>query len=339
LNIHDLPTPCLVVDRAVFDTNVAVMSEARPGLSLRPHVKAWKSTAIAAILARRGHTGFCAATPREVDGMAKAGLGDDLLLANEVIGDAAERLGRVGRDGAARVTLAVDSEATVLAAAAAGIREVLVDVDVGSFRCGCPPDDAGRLADLCRARGLHVRGVMGSEGPGRREMGEDKAEKVERAMAVLLEAHDRVGGDVISGGGTGTFDSNRWVTELQAGSFALMDRDYARLGGPFRPALHVLATIVSSNPAGGWAVANAGLKAIATDHGQPGVDGAHVLYVADEHTVFSPDASAATGAVEVGDRVRLLPGHIDPTVALHERMHVLDGDEVVDVWPVDLRGW
>src|SRR5687768_17742376 len=116
------------------------MAAALPGRRLRPHVKAFKTTALAGLMAARGHTGFTCATIREMEGMAAAGLGEDLLLANEVLD--ARRLGRLD----ARVTVAIDSEATLDAAASGGVREVLVDVNVGLPRCGCAPDAAGRLA-------------------------------------------------------------------------------------------------------------------------------------------------------------------------------------------------
>ena len=335
MKVHDLSTPALVVDVAALDHNIATMSAAWPGRSLRPHVKAWKCTALAARLADAGHLGFCCATVREVEGMAAAGLGVDLLLANEVVGRAAERLGRVARNTGARVTAAVDSDATVDAAADGGIGAVLIDVNVGMPRCGCDPGDAGRLAERARARGIEVRGVMGYEGHLMMESAEAKPDKVEAAMALLVRAHGDVGGDVLSGGGTGTYDTNHWVTELQAGSFALMDTDYGKLGSAFRQALHVHATVISATDK--WAVADAGLKAMAMDHGNPTVEGSKLWFVSDEHTTFSP---AEGGAMpRVGDRVRIVPSHIDPTIALHERMHLVDGEDVVDVWSVDLRNW
>lgn len=333
MNVSELTTPALVVDRAAFEHNVAEMSRALPGHRLRPHVKAHKSTALARRQADAGHLGFTCATIREVEGMAAAGLGHDLLLANEVVD--ARRLGAVVAAGA-RVTLAVDSDETVDAAAANGIREVLVDVDVGLPRCGCAPDDAGRLADRARARGLEVRGVMGYEGHA--NIVEDRAERaavVARSMELLLAAHDQVGGDVVSGGATLTYDANTWVTEVQAGSFVFMDTAYEPLGD-FRRALSVLATVLSVSP--GHAVCDAGLKSLAMDHGKPTIEGADVWIVSDEHVTFAvrPDGSP----VDVGQRIHVLPAHVDPTIALHEVIHAVGDDgEVVHRWPVDLRGW
>ena len=329
--LDQLPTPSLVVERSVFDANVAAMSAAWPGPSLRPHVKAFKSTAIARVLAGAGHEGFCTATVREMEGLAGAGLGRDLLLANEVLD--ASRLGRLV-DAGHRVTVAVDSGTTVAAAAAGGVTEVLIDVNVGLMRCGCEVADAGRLADEARAAGLEVRGVMGYEGRLMMVDGARKPAAVQASMELLLAAHARVGGDVISGGGTGTYAVNHWVTELQAGSYCLLDTDYARLETPFRIAVSVLATVVSVSTRG-WAVADAGLKAFGMDHGPPSWPGGEVVFVSDEHTTLvDPD-----GSLRVGDRVRLLPGHLDPTVARHERYWVVDGDDVVDCWPIDLRHW
>ena len=262
--------------------------------------------------------------------MARAGLGQDLLLANEVAD--ATRLGLLARAGA-RVTVAVDSEETVAAAARAGVPEVLVDVNVGLPRCGCRPEDAGRLADRARAAGLAVRGVMGYEGHvvGLEDR-KTRTEMLEDSMTKLMVAHDLVGGDVISAGGTGTYDLNRWATEIQAGSYALMDTAYAKLGLPFTQALTVLSTVISVSDK--WAVADCGLKALGMDHGNPSVEGAEVWFCSDEHLTFAPHAT-----LRVGDRIRVLPAHVDPTVAYHEHLYVVDGDEVVDRWDVDLRGW
>jgi D-serine deaminase-like pyridoxal phosphate-dependent protein len=334
MKVHEVATPALLVDLAAFDRNVATMAAAWPGQRLRPHVKAFKSTALARRLADAGHQTFCCATVREMVGMAEAGLGHDLLLANESLQLA--RLTPIVAAGEARITIAVDSDETVQAAAAAGIREVLVDVDVGLPRCGCDPDDAGRIADLARAKGLEVRGVMGYEGHLMREPGDTKADLVERSMALLNQAHDAVGGDVVSGGGTGTWDVNHWITELQAGSYCLMDTEYTPHASSFENALFAWTTVISRS-AKGWGVLDAGLKAFGMDHGDPQVvDAGDCWFVSDEHITFGV-AEGVT--VAVGDKVRVLPAHVDPTVSQHERLHVIDGDDVVDVWEVDLRGW
>jgi D-serine deaminase-like pyridoxal phosphate-dependent protein len=332
--VADLSTPSLVVDTVAFARNLDTMTAALPGPRLRPHVKAHKCTELAREQHRRGHANFTCATPREMVGMARAGLGADLLLANECVD--AERL-RAMVDTGARVTVAVDSEATVDAAATAGIREVLVDVNVYMPRCGCSPEDAPRIADRARSAGLEVRGVMGYEGHAVliADRGE-RAATTEKAMQRLAQAAERVGGPVISAGGTGTYDVNELATEIQAGSYALMDRDYCKLDLPFTRALAVTATVIHAGDK--WSVADCGLKALGMDHGDPAIDDADVLFCSDEHVTFVPHAR-----LQVGDRVLVWPAHIDPTIAYHERMHLADGPglgaSVVDSWSVDLRGW
>ena len=306
------------------------MADTLPGNRLRPHVKAHRCTELAKHQAAAGHSGFTCATVREMEGMVRAGLGHDLLLANEVVD--ATRLGVLARAGA-RITVAVDSEATIDTAARAGLSEVLIDVNVGLPRCGCLPEDAGRLADRARAAGLTVRGVMGYEGHivGLEDRSA-RAAMLEDAMGHLVSAAGEVGGGVISAGGTGTYDLNSWATEIQAGSYALMDTAYGKLGLPFAQALSVLSTVISVSAS--WAVADCGLKAFGMDHGNPALEGAEVWFCSDEHLVFAP-----ASPFRVGDRVRVIPAHVDPTVAYHESLFLVDGDEVVDRWEVDLRGW
>jgi len=352
MRIQDLTTPALLLDLDVLERNISTMAALLPGARMRPHVKAHKTTAIAKRQHAAGHRGFCCATVREMEGLAAAGLGEDLLLANEVLD--ARRLGALDSLGA-RVTLAVDSPETIAAAFDGGVREVLIDVNVGLPRCGCAPEDAGRLADLARSKGLEVRGVMGYEGHIMGVADREKREAgCEKSMQLLLRAHADVGGDVVSAGGTGTHDCNTWASEIQAGSYVLMDTAYAELALPFEQAFHVYSTVISLSP--GFAVADCGLKSLGMDHGNPAIvgvkggevggakggeaGGGKVWFCSDEHITFAP-----AGKCSVGDRIRVIPAHVDPTVAYHERFHVVRGgevdevDEVIDEWAVDLRGW
>lgn len=222
--------------------------------------------------------------------MAAAGLGDDLLLANETIAPA--RLAALAvAQHAARITVAVDSPETIDAAAAAGLAEVVVDVNIGLPRCGCQPDEAGHLADLARSSGLVVRGTMGYEGHLMAVF--DRAEQRARtqvAIDVLLRAHDQVDGELVTAGGTGTYDIHPPHVEVQA---------------------------------------------LGMDHGNPTIDQADVWFCSDEHVTFVPH----TGVIAVGERVQVVPAHIDPTVAMHEVAWLVRGHEVIDRWPIDLRGW
>ena len=332
MNIYELSTPALLIDADALDHNLAAMAAVLPGSRLRPHVKAHKCTALASAQRARGHHAFTCATAREVIGMAAAGLGDDLLLANEIV-DPHRLAAMAALQDHALVTVAVDSNETVDAAAAAGIRYVLIDVNVGLPRCGCKPSDAGHLADRARGRGMVVRGVMGYEGhlmamPDRTE----QRRKVGEAMDKLMVASLLVGGDIISAGGTDTHDLHEQVTEIQAGTYALMDTYYGGRGHPFVQACFVLGTVISATDT--YAVADAGLKTQGMDHGNPSIEGATVRRLSDEHINFEPAARPA-----IGDRVKIIPAHIDPTMAMHEAAWVIRGDEVIDRWPIDLRGW
>jgi D-serine deaminase-like pyridoxal phosphate-dependent protein len=191
------------------------------------------------------------------------------------------------------------------------------------------------MADQARRAGLEVRGVMGYEGhlmmvadPSQRR------DQVAAAMELLMQARADVGGDVVSAGGTGTFDlhADNGVTEVQAGSYVLMDSHYGQLDLPFEQALHVVGTVISVGD--GFAVADVGLKALGMDHGNPTIDGGKVWFCSDEHVTFTPDEPLA-----VGDRVRVIPAHVDPTMAMHAALWLVRGDEVIDRWPIDLRGW
>ncbi|MEY2975576.1 MAG: hypothetical protein RIR49_1996 [Actinomycetota bacterium] len=344
MDLDGLATPALVVDADALDANLTVMAARLPGRRLRPHVKAHKCTALAARQVEHGHDTFTCATPREMVGMAA--IGRDLLLANEVLDIGRLRaVAEAGERHGVTMTVAVDSPETVRAAAAGGIGSVVVDVNVGLPRCGVAPEEAGRIADAARAAGLTVRGVMGYE--GHLQMVADVAERAEQvaaAMRLLRRAHDLVGGDLVSAGGTGTHDLHvldlddpAGVTEVQAGSYALMDSQYSTLDQGFAQALTVLGTVVSVTPGTdrrGWAVADVGLKALGMDHGDPTIEGARVWFCSDEHITFSCDPLPS-----VGDRVRVVPAHVDPTMARHRDLWLVRGSSVVDRWAIDLRHW
>jgi len=363
VRLGDLPTPALVVDAGAFARNLDTMADTRPGPSLRPHVKAHKCTSLAARQVAMGHHTFTCATPREVVGMIDAGVGTDVLLANETLDRSRlHSMSEAQRRSGATVIVAVDSAETIDAAASSGITGVLVDVNVGLPRCGCAPDAATGLAQHARSLGMVVRGVMGYEGhlmavPDR----ESQRAKVLESMTTLVDTFDRVVEaldhdprcTIVSAGGTGTFDLYdtehpvlSCVNEVQAGSYALMDTHYSALDLPFEQALFVVGTLISSTgdpgSPGSWSVIDVGLKSLGMDHGNPSIDGASVWFCSDEHTTFAFDDRARP---TLGSRVLVRPAHVDPTVALHETMYLVDdvnlGDDasVLETWPVDLRGW
>jgi len=271
--------------------------------------------------------------------MAAAGVGQDYLLANEVVDP--NRLSALAKvSQSARVTIAVDSETTVMAAARAGLRDVLIDVNVGLPRCGIAPALAGQLADFARTQKLNVHGVMGYEGHLMMIDGHEKRkQRVAESMQLLARAAQDVGGEIISAGGTGTFDlhDETCINELQAGSYALMDTHYAKLNLPFDQSCFVLGTVISKST--DWLVIDVGLKSLGMDHGNPSVQGFDVMFCSDEHTTLAPKKDSVNKNVSVGDKLRVIPAHIDPTMSMHELAFLVRGDEVIDSWPIDLRGW
>ncbi len=271
--------------------------------------------------------------------MATVGVGEDYLLANEVVDhDRLSALAKVSQS--VRVTIAVDSELTVQAASRAGLRDVLIDINVGLKRCGVAPELAGQLAHFARKQKMTVRGVMGYEGHLMMIDGHDKRkQRVEKSMQLLARAAEDVGGEIISAGGTGTFDmhDSTCINELQAGSYALMDTHYAKLNLPFDQSCFILGTIISKS--NGWLVIDVGLKSLGMDHGNPSVSGYDVMFCSDEHTTLVPNTEQAESEVSVGDKLRVIPAHIDPTMAMHELAYLVRGEEVIDAWSIDLRGW
>lgn len=345
VRVSDIPTPALLVVDAALERNLATMSRALPGDRLRPHVKAHKSSDLARRQRDNGHPGFTVATIREAEVLHGAGLGQDVLLANEILD--ARRIGALVDDGA-RVTVAVDSIETIDAAFAGGVKEVVIDVNVGLPRCGCRPEEAGGLAGVARSRRLEVRGVMGYEGHLMGvEDGVQRLASLADSMAGLAAAHELVGGELVSSGGTGTYADHVTLavaSEVQAGSYALMDSAYAKLGLPFEQALWLLGSVISTSRQG-WAVANIGLKSHGMDHGDPLLPSRPVWFLSDEHAVFANDAATGSSGdvVRVGDRVSFIPAHVDPTVAMHEQLWLVEGtgddDRVLARWPVDMRNW
>lgn len=319
---------------------------------LRPHFKAHKTPEIARRqLAAGSCTGITCATVREAEVVAE--FCDDILIANQVIGE--EKAGRVAALAARGIDIkvAVDSVegADQLSAAAAHAGAeigVLVDLNVGMPRCGLPPGEpAVALArHVTRTRGLVLRGVMGYEGHA---VGIPDRAKREAAALAAMEGliataqafrADGLPCEIVSAGGTGTFDITgriQGITEIQAGSYVLMDTAYGKLDIPFEQAFWAVGTVISRTSPG-LCVTDTGLKSVTEDHGNPEVrdiDGASVLFLSDEHaSITLPQDST----VHVGDRVMLVPSHIDPTMNLHDVIYALDGDSVVGTWPISARG-
>jgi D-serine deaminase-like pyridoxal phosphate-dependent protein len=352
--LADIPTPALVLDAAGMERNIQRLADFyRDGPTrLRPHFKAHKTPEIAKRqLAAGSVTGLTCATVNEAE--VVSGFCDDILIANQVIGeDKVARVAEIASRGI-DMKIAVDS-ATGLAQVAQAAQErgtevgVVVDINVGMPRCGVAPEDAAELAQRAAGeKGVQLCGLMGYEGHAVGIPERDKREHVAKgAMDRLLAAVSAVRdaglpAEIVSAGGTGTYDITGridGITEIQAGSYVLMDTAYARLDIPFEQAMWVLGTVIS-RPSPTLCVTDSGHKACTEDHGNPdvhSVEGADLLFLSDEHAsiTLQPDSG-----IVVGDRIMLTPSHIDPTINLHDTFYVLDGENVVDIWPITARGY
>jgi len=351
--IADIPTPALLVDVPAMERNIRRMAAffADGPCRLRPHFKAHKTPEIARRqLAAGSCVGLTCATVSEAE--VAAAFCDDILIANQVLGPGkAERVAALARR--IDIKVAVDSptgldDIAAAARAAGATVGVLVEVAAG-FRCGVAPgEETVALArTVAETEGVALRGLMGYEGHA---VGlEDRASRetsAGSAMQRLLSSVRMVREaglpcEIVSAGGTGTYDITgrlEGITEIQAGSYVLMDTAYAKLDLPFERALSLLGTVLS-RPSPTMCVADCGHKSCTMDHGNPavkGIEGASVTVLADEHALISlpPDCP-----VKPGDRIELWPSHIDPTINLHDALYAVEGETVIGVWPVTARGY
>jgi D-serine deaminase-like pyridoxal phosphate-dependent protein len=357
----EIDTPALVLDLDAFEYNLDRMAALLEptGTRLRAHAKTHKSPVIARLQMARGAVGQCVQKVAEAEILAWGGI-PDILVSNEVVG--AAKLARLAAlSKIARVAVCVDDAAQVAAAEAAaeqaGTRlSVLVEIDVGAARCGVAPGpDAVALAKLIAAsRHLRFGGLQAYQGSAQHKR---TIEERRKAIGVASDGARRTveqlrqqGLDcpIVGGGGTGTFAleaSSGVYTEIQAGSYAFMDADYARnldeSGAPigtFRHALFVLATVMSTAQSG-IAVLDAGHKAVSIDSGMPTLwQRPDIAYVgaSDEHgkLTFGPE----TEAPKCGEKLRLVPGHCDPTVDRYDWYVGVRNGRVECLWPVAARG-
>jgi 3-hydroxy-D-aspartate aldolase len=358
---EDIDTPALVIDLDAFEFNLDTMAAllAPTGVKLRAHAKTHKSPVIAKLQIARGAVGNCVQKVAEAEILAWGGV-PDILVTNEIIGSAKlARLCALSR--IAKVGVCADDAGQVAAieaaAADAGIRmTVLVEIDVGASRCGVAPGPeavalAARIAD---SKHLIFGGLQAYHGsaqhkrtpPERRAMIAGAVDASRRTVEQLRQRGLEC--PIVGGAGTGTFqiESQSGIyTEMQAGSYIFMDADYARnldeSGAQvttFRHALFVLASVMSATRPG-LAVVDAGHKAVAVDSGLPTVwrrpDIAYVS-ASDEHGKL--DVASETASPKVGEKLRLVPGHCDPTVDKFDwYVGVRDG-RVESLWPVAARG-
>ncbi len=356
-----IDTPALLLDLDAFEYNLDTMAAhiAGSGAKLRAHAKTHKSPVIAARQMARGAIGQCVQKVAEAEILAWGGV-PDILVSNEVVGR--QKLARLAAlSGIARVAVCTDDAAQVAmlaeAAEAAGQRlSVLVEIDVGAGRCGVAPGpDAVALAQrIAASPHLRFGGLQAYHGSAQHLRRPDQRQAAIAAAAEgarrTVEQLRQVGLDcpIVGGAGTGTFAleaASGVYTELQAGSYCFMDADYARnldaAGQPvatFRHALFVLAGVMSAARPG-IAVLDAGHKAVPTDSGPPLVwQRPDLTYVSasDEHGTLA--CASETAAPKPGEKLRLVPGHCDPTVDRYDWYVGLRRGVVECLWPVAARG-
>jgi 3-hydroxy-D-aspartate aldolase len=357
----EIDTPALVIDLDAFEFNLDRMAAllAPTKAKLRAHAKTHKSPVIALQQIARGAVGQCVQKVAEAEILAWGGVGD-ILVSNEVVGAAKlARLAALAR--IARVAVCVDDPAQVAAVAAAaeaaGVRiSVLVEIDVGAARCGVQPGpEAVALAkQIAGSKHLIFGGLQAYQGSAQhRRSVEERKKLIEHAIDGSRRTVEQLRQQglpcpIVGGGGTGTFEmeaASGVYTEIQAGSYVFMDADYARNldagGAPvstFRHALFVLATVMSA-PRHGLAVLDAGHKAVSIDSGMPTLwQRPDIRYVSasDEHGKL--EYGAQTAAVKLGEKLRLIPGHCDPTVDRFDWYVGVRGGRVECLWPVAARG-
>ena len=348
----DIDTPALLVDLDVMERNIATMSaffRDRPA-KLRPHFKSPKAPAIAARLLAAGAIGMTCAKVGEAEVLVQHGV-RDILIANQVVGP--QKIARlVSLAGQADLMVAVDCRENVdalsAAATSAGVTiRILVEVDVGMHRCGVR--SAAAAVELARhvqqRTGLRLAGIMGYEGHA--VMVPERAERerlATEALATLTAAADaiRAAGlpvEIVSAGGTGTYDLTGvtpGVTEIQAGSYILMDARYRQVDIPFACALSLVSTVISV-PDAHTAIIDAGMKAMSFEFGLPEVTGHAGIslgFLSEEHGHLMVDGPP----LRVGQRIELVPSHSDTTINLHDHLFALRGDRVEGIFAIEARG-
>jgi D-serine deaminase-like pyridoxal phosphate-dependent protein len=361
---HTLDTPALVLDRTALASNIAKMADIaeRHGIGLRPHVKSHKSVRIAQMQIEAGALGVSCATLGEAEAMVGAGI-PGVLVTSPVVGtNKLRRLAALAdKAGPRQLMVVVDdpcnvAELAVFAGRLAYPLDVLIDFDAGYHRTGVVDEDAA-LA-LARAIGetgmLRLRGVQAYGGHlqhiGARAQREEAAARLRDVVASLVARLGAEGmpAEIVTGVGTGTHDTDAAggvFTEMQPGSYVFMDVEYEHVladgehASPFETALFVQSTVISTQ-ASEWVTLDAGTKSFATDSVAPvvarGVQGSSTYdFFGDEHGKLTVDS---TQRPSLGAHIELITPHCDPTVNLYDRYHVVEGDMLVDIWPVDARG-
>ncbi len=361
--ISDIQTPCLILDMDSFDYNLERMAEAITpyNVSLRAHAKMHKSVDVARQQMAHGEAiGICCQKVSEAEVFARAGI-PDILITNQVCDQIKiERLAGIAGLGC-RLSVCIDDKANINALSAEAKKQnihihCLVELDCGAGRCGVA--DAPQVTELAiaidKAEHLIFDGLQAYHGSIQHEQDHQQRKieldaviaKVKTCLDSLAAA--RLNCPVVSGGGTGSFlfeASSGIYTEVQCGSYAFMDADYGRILNQDGERLDLtdwknalfLFTSIMSTAKDGQAVCDAGLKVQSVDSGLPvifGRDDISYITCSDEHGIIEDKQNK----LKINDKLRLIPGHCDPTCNLHDWYVCVRGGAVVDLWPVSARG-
>lgn len=352
----DIDTPALIIDLNAMETNLDRMAALcrKAGVKLRAHAKTHKSPVIAHWQMARGAVGQCVQKTAEAEVLAWGGV-PDILVSNEVVSP--RKLGRLAAlTKMSKVALCADSAAMIdrieAAAEVASVRlTVLVEIDSGGGRCGIEAGEpAAQLAErIARSGHLIFGGLQSYHGRAQHlRTEEERRSAIEQAVNLTQEtiaACRRRNLDcvIVGGAGTGTFAheaASGVFNELQAGSYLFMDADYARNrpAPDFQQSLFVLSTVMSASRRG-MAVLDCGHKGIAIDSGLPLIHNRQdidFVGASDEHGALA--LRSDPGSLDVGEKLRLVPGHCDPTVDRYDWYVGLRGRRVECVFPVAARG-
>jgi 3-hydroxy-D-aspartate aldolase len=359
----DIQTPCLVLDLGALERNIKKMGDyaAAQGMRHRVHGKMHKSVDVAKLQETLGGAcGVCCQKVSEAEVFARGGI-RDVLVSNQVRHPAKiDRLARIPTYGA-RAICCVDDVTNVADLSEAAVRhgtqiECLVEIDCGAGRCGVTttPAVVEIATAIDAAKGLKFAGIQAYQGAMQHlDSYEERKEKIGIAVAMVKDAVDtlRTEGlecDIVGGGGTGSyyFESTSGVyNELQCGSYAFMDADYGRIldkdgkridQGEWENAMFILTSVMSHAKAD-KAIVDAGLKVQSVDSGLPviyGRDDVEYVKCSDEHGVVMDTA----GVLKINDKLKLVPGHCDPTANVHDWYVGVRNGKVECVWPISARG-
>lgn len=347
--LEEVDTPALILDLDGFEKNQRTLFDLVKGrVRVRPHAKTHKSPEVAKRQLELGAVGMCCQKVSEAEAMVDGGV-HDVLVSNEVVG--APKLARLAElSRRAKIGVCVDHAENVQQLKASGANvDVYIEIDVGMRRCGVAPGaPAVALAKEIQQQGLRFGGLQAYHGRAqhirsmeeRHAVIETAAQHVQHTKRLLAEAGIRC--PIVTGAGSGTFmlevESGAW-DEIQCGSYAFMDVDYARneWAAPlprFEHALFVLSTVMS-RPSAEVAIVDAGLKASSVDSGMPTVWQKDLRYThaSDEHGWVE-----GKGAPALGEKLLLVPGHCDPTIHLYDWYVCVRKGRVEDLWPITARG-